>query len=106
MGEGGRAGAARLLPSGGDWRGGEWGEFVDALRLETASDAAWRTNPAAVATHDYYLAANDACDPCEAINYTKGAYERVATMQRRASMPDDGRDDMEGADDESHFENR
>lgn len=77
-------------------------EFVDALRLKAASDAAWRTNPAAVATHDYYLAADDGCDPCEAVGYSEGAYERVAAMQRRASAPDD----MEGADDENRFENR
>lgn len=34
------------------------------------------------------------------------AYERVATMQRRATMPDAGHEDMEGADDENRFENR
>lgn len=82
------------------------GEFVDALRLKVASDAAWRANPAAVATHDYYLAADEECDPCEAIGYTEHAYKRVVAMQRRAAVPDDGQDDMEGADDENRFEER
>lgn len=70
-------------------------EFVDVLRLKTASDAAWRTSPGAVATHDYYLAADDECDPCEGIGYSECAYERVATMQCRTSVPDDRQEDME-----------
>lgn len=81
-------------------------EFVDALMLKAASDAAWRTNPAAMATHDYYLAADDERDPCEAIGYSESAYERVATMQRRTSVPDNRQEDMEGADDENRFEDR
>lgn len=81
-------------------------EFVDALRLKIASDAAWRTKPATVATHNYCLVADDECDPCEAIGCTESAYRRVAAMQRSAAMPDDGQDDMEGAGDEDRFEIR
>ncbi len=37
-------------------------EFVDALRLKTASSMA---NPATATTYDYRLAADDACDPAK-----------------------------------------
>lgn len=65
-------------------------EFVDALRLKVASDMAWRANSAAASTHDYLFAADDECDPCEAIVYTEDAYKRVTAMQRRAALPDNG----------------
>lgn len=78
-------------------------EFIDALRLKVASDVAYSVNPATVSTHDYYQVAAQDQDPCELIGYTRSAYECVALAQRRAALPDENRDPMEGGTNEDRF---
>ncbi|MDY3292899.1 MAG: hypothetical protein SOX20_08270, partial [Parolsenella sp.] len=64
--------------------------------LETQSDLAYTLVPKAVATYDYARASergndgeNDQAGLCERIGFTPEAFEAIAEMERKTSVPEE-----------------
>jgi hypothetical protein len=72
------------------------GRFVDCLKLESQSALVYTLVPKAVATYEYIRASErgndgegDQAGLCERIGFTPEAFEAIAEMERKASVPEE-----------------